>query len=47
VLLALLVAMGPVSTDLYLPSLPGIAADLQTSEGLAQLTIGLLSRASA
>ena len=41
VLLTLLVAMGPVSTDLYLPSLPGIAADLEASEGLAQLTIGL------
>jgi DHA1 family bicyclomycin/chloramphenicol resistance-like MFS transporter len=41
VLLTLLVAMGPVSTDLYLPSLPGIAADLKASEGLAQLTIGL------
>jgi MFS transporter, DHA1 family, multidrug resistance protein len=41
VLLTLLVAMGPVSTDLYLPSLPGIAADLRASEGLAQLTIGL------
>jgi MFS transporter, DHA1 family, multidrug resistance protein len=41
VLLTLLVAMGPVSTDLYLPSLPGIARDLATSEGLAQLTIGL------
>jgi DHA1 family bicyclomycin/chloramphenicol resistance-like MFS transporter len=41
VLLTLLVAMGPVSTDLYLPSLPGIARDLATGEGLAQLTIGL------
>lgn len=41
VLLTLLVAMGPVSTDLYLPSLPGIAADLEASAGLAQLTIGL------
>jgi DHA1 family bicyclomycin/chloramphenicol resistance-like MFS transporter len=41
VMLTLLVAMGPVSTDLYLPSLPGIARDLETSEGLAQLTIGL------
>jgi hypothetical protein len=41
VLLTLLVAMAPVSTDLYLPSLRGIAADLGTSEGLAQLTIGL------
>jgi MFS transporter, DHA1 family, multidrug resistance protein len=41
VLLTLLVAMGPVSTDLYLPSLPGIARDLEASAGLAQLTIGL------
>lgn len=41
VLLTLLVAMGPVSTDVYLPSLPGIAADLRSSEALAQLTLGL------
>jgi len=41
VLLTLLVAMGPVSTDLYLPSLPGIAADLGASEALVQLTLGL------
>ena len=40
-LLTLLVAMGPVSTDLYLPSLPGIAADLGASEALVQLTLGL------
>ena len=32
VLLTLLVAMGPVSTDLYLPSLPGIAADLERAK---------------
>ena len=41
VLLTLLVAMGPISTDLYLPSLPGIAADLGASEALVQLTLGL------
>jgi MFS transporter, DHA1 family, multidrug resistance protein len=41
VILTLLVAMGPVSTDVYLPSLPGIAADLGTTEALAQLTLGL------
>jgi DHA1 family bicyclomycin/chloramphenicol resistance-like MFS transporter len=41
VLLTLLVALGPVSTDLYLPSLPGIAADLGASAAQAQLTIGL------
>ena len=41
VLLTLLVALGPISTDLYLPSLPGIAADLDASAADAQLTIGL------
>jgi DHA1 family bicyclomycin/chloramphenicol resistance-like MFS transporter len=41
VLLTTLVAMGPISTDLYLPSLPGIAADLGASEALVQLTLGL------
>jgi MFS transporter, DHA1 family, multidrug resistance protein len=41
VILTLLVAMGPVSTDVYLPSLPGIAVDLGTTEALAQLTLGL------
>jgi MFS transporter, DHA1 family, multidrug resistance protein len=41
VLLTLLVALGPVSTDLYLPSLPGIAADLGASPSLVQLTLGL------
>ena len=40
-LLTLLVALGPVSTDLYLPSLPGIAADLHASAAQTQLTIGL------
>ena len=41
VLLTLLVAMGPVSTDLYLPSLPASPPILPANEGLAQLTIGL------
>ncbi|MDX1539815.1 MAG: MFS transporter, partial [Geminicoccaceae bacterium] len=40
-LLTLLVAMGPMSTDVYLPSLPGIARDLGTSAAMAQLTVGL------
>ena len=40
-LLTLLVALGTLSTDLYLPSLPGIAADLGASAAEAQLTIGL------
>ena len=34
-----LVAMGPVSTDLYLPSLPAMRAELLASEGQAQLTL--------
>jgi MFS transporter, DHA1 family, multidrug resistance protein len=41
VMLTLLVGMGPVSTDVYLPSLPGIAADLDASAALVQLTLGL------
>lgn len=43
VLLTLLVAMGPISTDLYLPSLPGIAADLGAPDALVQLTVGLFA----
>jgi MFS transporter, DHA1 family, multidrug resistance protein len=41
VMLTLLVGMGPVSTDVYLPSLPGIAADLGAGAALVQLTLGL------
>jgi DHA1 family bicyclomycin/chloramphenicol resistance-like MFS transporter len=41
VILTALVALGPVSTDVYLPSLPGIAADLESTAAMAQLTIGL------
>jgi DHA1 family bicyclomycin/chloramphenicol resistance-like MFS transporter len=40
-MLTLLVGMGPVSTDVYLPSLPGMAADLGASAALVQLTLGL------
>lgn len=40
VLLAALVAFGPLSIDMYLPSLPLIAADLQATEASIQLTIG-------
>jgi MFS transporter, DHA1 family, multidrug resistance protein len=40
-LLTLLVGLAPVSTDLYLPSLPGIARDLATEASLVQLTLGL------
>ncbi|EWC42463.1 Bcr/CflA family multidrug efflux MFS transporter [Stutzerimonas stutzeri] len=41
VLLAALVAFGPLSVDLYLPSLPMIARDLQASAAAIQLTIGV------
>lgn len=40
-LLTLLVAMGPISTDLYLPSLPSMARDLGASASAVQLSIGL------
>lgn len=40
-LLTMLVAIGPVSTDLYLPSLPGIARDLAAAPALVQLTLGV------
>ncbi|MBF9233240.1 multidrug effflux MFS transporter [Microvirga alba] len=39
VVLALLTAMGPLSTDMYLPSLPVIAAELKASTGQTQLTL--------
>lgn len=39
VLLALLTAMGPLSTDMYLPSLPVIAAELGATTGQTQLTL--------
>jgi len=42
-LLALAIGLQPVSTDLYLPSLPGLAADLKASVGMVQYTLtGLL-----
>lgn len=41
VLLAALVAFGPLSIDMYLPSLPLIASDLGASERQVQLSIGL------
>ncbi|MGF1563383.1 MAG: multidrug effflux MFS transporter [Geminicoccaceae bacterium] len=40
-LLVALVSLGPVSTDLYLPSLPAIGADLSASADMVQLTVGL------
>jgi DHA1 family bicyclomycin/chloramphenicol resistance-like MFS transporter len=39
VLLTALVAFGPLSIDMYLPSLPLIAQDLQAPESSIQLTI--------
>jgi len=39
VLLTMLVALGPVSTDLYLPSLPAIGAKLSADEPSVQLTL--------
>lgn len=39
VLLAALVAFGPLSIDMYLPSLPLIASDLQATQADIQLTI--------
>lgn len=39
VLLTMLVALGPVSTDLYLPSLPAIGADLGADQPSVQLTL--------
>ncbi|WP_212632041.1 Bcr/CflA family multidrug efflux MFS transporter [Pseudomonas sp. KB-10] len=41
VLLAALVAFGPLSIDMYLPSLPLIASSLEASEGRVQLSISL------
>ncbi|GAA5169382.1 multidrug effflux MFS transporter [Pseudonocardia eucalypti] len=39
VVLGALVALGPLSIDMYLPALPKIAADLLTSESTIQLTL--------
>jgi len=40
-LLTGLVAFGPLSTDLYLPSLPGIARDLMAEASAVQLTLSV------
>lgn len=44
VVLGLLAALGPLCTDLYLPALPEMAGELNTSTAAAQLslTAGLL-----
>ncbi|MGW2994464.1 Bcr/CflA family drug resistance efflux transporter, partial [Streptomyces sp. NPDC001193] len=39
VLLAALVALGPLSIDSYLPGLPDLAGDLRASAAATQLTI--------
>lgn len=41
VLLTALVALGPISTDLYLPSLPAIRESFAVDQGMAQLTLSL------
>jgi len=41
VLLTFLVALGPISTDLYLPSLPSIARDFGSSTAQVQLTLSV------
>lgn len=39
ILLAFMSAMGPISTDLYVPALPQLAQDLQTTPGKVQWTM--------
>ncbi len=39
--LAVLVALGPMSTDMYLPALPGMTRELVTTPGNIQLTLSL------
>lgn len=41
VLIVSLVALGPLSTDLYLPALPAIASDLHVGADSAQLTLSV------
>lgn len=41
VLLTVLVAFGPLSTDMYLPALPGMAAAFATTVGQVQLTLSV------
>jgi DHA1 family bicyclomycin/chloramphenicol resistance-like MFS transporter len=41
-LLALLLGTQPITTDLYLPALPGLAADLKSPMGSTQLTLSAL-----
>jgi MFS transporter, DHA1 family, multidrug resistance protein len=41
-LLALLLGVQPITTDLYLPALPGLAAELKSPMGSTQLTLSAL-----
>jgi DHA1 family bicyclomycin/chloramphenicol resistance-like MFS transporter len=41
ILLACLTALGPLSTDMYLPALPGIMRDLETVNASVQLTLSM------
>jgi DHA1 family bicyclomycin/chloramphenicol resistance-like MFS transporter len=41
-LLALLLGIQPITTDLYLPALPGLAAELHSAMGSTQLTLSAL-----
>ena len=45
--IALLVALGPLATDMYLPSLPGLTAEFSSSAARVQLTLSLLLAAFA
>lgn len=42
VVLSLLLGIQPITTDVYLPALPGLAADLQASVASTQLTLSVL-----
>ena len=39
--IAALVALGPLSTDMYLPALPGLVDEFSTDAGRVQLTLSL------
>lgn len=41
ILLASLTALGPISTDMYLPALPSILRDLETTHASVQLTLSV------
>ena len=43
VLLAFMTAMGPISTDLYVPALPQLAAELSTTAARVQWTLSMIA----